>query len=295
MPQKSINQEVLATLNDQQAASLKILLDRGIKIPPQPRVAEQFGSAIRRGVKDVRELARILSEDPGIIALLFKIVRTPAYQQYQPFESVEEILQAVGLSPAAHLVQAIAFGVSMPSRHSSAAFEAYWARSRAIAQLAMLVAEFRAAQTRLDADQAYLAGIFHDCGIPVLMQRFPTYGETMSLNVPGCWADIVLEDKKYFADHAVVGYLVGRHWFLPDYVCAAIRHHHDLDGTKPAAARSLVAAVQYAVELYYRTQSSANPDWEAQRGGIYEELHFSSRDEEEMCADSVLVAYDALG
>jgi HD-like signal output (HDOD) protein len=294
MTPKSINQEVLATLNDQQAASLKILLDRGIKIPPQPRVAELFGSAVRRGVKDVRELARILSEDPGITALLFKIVRTPAYQQYQPFESVEEILQAVGLKPAAHLVQAIAFGVSMPSRNASAAFEAYWSRSRAIAQLAMLVAEFRFDQTGLDADQAYLAGIFHDCGIPVLMQRFPTYGETMSLNVPGCWADIALEDKKYFADHAVVGYLVGRHWFLPDYVCAAIRHHHDLDGTKPPEARVLVAAVQYAVELYYRTQSSDNPDWEAQCAGIYHELRFTNRDEDDVCADSVLVAFDAL-
>jgi HD-like signal output (HDOD) protein len=191
-------------------------------------------------------------------------------------------------------VHAIAFGVSMPSRSSSAAYEAYWARSRSVAQLAMLVAEFRYGHVKIDPDQAYLAGVFHDCGVPVLMQRFPSYCETMSLHVPGCWADIALEDKKYFADHAVVGYLVGRHWSLPDYVCAATRYHHDLDGTKPEDARSVVAAVQYAVELHCRDRRSDNPDWEAQQPGVYQALGFTGRDEDDQCADSVLVAYDAL-
>ena len=45
--------------------------------------------------------------------------------------------------------------------------------SRAIAQLAMLIAGRRVTVCNIFPDQAYLAGIFHDCGVPVLMQRFP--------------------------------------------------------------------------------------------------------------------------
>ena len=291
---KTITQAVMAELTDQQAASLKILLDRGIKIPPQPKVAEQFKNMVDRGERDVRRLAHVLSEDPGITGMLFKVARTPAYKQYQPFESVEDILQAVGLRQSANLVSAIAFGVCFP-KTNAASYEAYWARSRAIAQLAMLVAEFRFGEIAAGADQAYLAGILHDAGVPVLMQRFPNYCDSMRLSTPGKWVEIAQEDRKFFADHAVVGYLIGKHWHLPDYVCAAIRFHHDLAATTPVEARSMVAIIQYAIELYHRDRRFDNPDWAMQREAVYEALHFASHEHEQQCADAIFVAYDALG
>ena len=291
---KSITQTVMGELTDHQAASLKILLDRGIKIPPQPRVAELFKAMVDRGERDVRRLAQILAEDPGITGMLFKVVKTPAYQQYQPFESIEDILQAVGLKQSANLVLAIAFGVTFP-KSNAAGFEAYWARSRAVAQLAMLVAEFRFGDTGAGADQAYLAGIMHDAGIPAMMLRFPNYCDSMNITSPGKWANIAQEDRKFFADHAVVGYLIGRHWHLPDYVCAAIRYHHDLGATTPDSAKSMVALVQYATELYYRDRRVDNPDWAGQRAGVYEALNFVSQEDELHCADGIFVAYDALG
>lgn len=291
---KSITQTVLAELDEQQAASLKILLDRGIKIPPQPKVAELFKAMVGRGERDVRRLAHVLAEDPGITGMMFKVARTPAYQQYQPFESIEDILQAVGLKQSANLVSAIAFGVCFP-KTNKASYEAYWARSRAVAQLAMLAAEFRGDEIGIDTDQAYLAGILHDAGVPVLMQRFPNYCDSMDLSGPGKWADIVLEDRKFFADHAVVGYLIGKHWYLPDYVCAAIRFHHDLGATTPIEAQGMVALIQYAIELYHRDRRVDNPDWKKQRESVYEALHFASQEDELQCADAIFVAYDALG
>ena len=290
---KSITQTVMGELNEQQAASLKILLDRGIKIPPQPRVAELFKAMVERGERDVRRLAQVLAEDPGITGMLFKVVRTPAYAQYQPFESVEDILQAVGLRQSANLVTAIAFGICFPKKNA-AAFEAYWARSRAIAQLAMLVAEFRFGDVGAAADQAYLAGILHDAGVPAMMLRFPSYCESMELTHPGKWANLAQEDKKFFADHAVVGYLIGKHWHLPDYVCAAIRFHHDLAATAPVAALGMVAVVQYATELYYRDRRVENPDWPGQRQGVYDALNFVSQEDELHTADAIFVAYDAM-
>ena len=291
---KSITQTVLAELGEQQEASLKILLDRGIKIPPQPRVAELFKSMVERGERDVRRLAHVLAEDPGLTGMLFKVARTPAYQQYQPFTSIEDILQAIGLKQSANLVTAIAFGVCFP-KANAASYEAYWARSRAVAQLAMLIAEFRFSDIGIGSDQAYLAGILHDAGVPVLMQRFPNYCDSMDLTSPGRWADIVQEDRKFFADHAVVGYLIGKHWHLPDYVCSAIRFHHDLAATTPVEAQVMVALIQYAIELYHRDRRVENADWKKQRAMVCEALNFSSQEDEAQCADAIFVAYDALG
>lgn len=290
---KSITQDVLAELTDHQAASLKILLDRGVKIPPQPRVAELFRAQVERGERDVRRLAQVLAEDPGITGMLFKVVRTPFYAPYLPFGSIEDILQAVGLKQSSNLVMALAFSVSFP-RKNLPALEAYWARSRAIAQLAMLAAEFRFSDAGM-TDQAYLAGIMHDAGVPAMMQRFPNYCDSMNLTSPGKWAGLEVEDRKFFADHTVVGYLIGRHWHLPEYVCAAIHYHHDLAATTPKAASSMVALIQYATELFFRDRRVDNPDWSRQREGVYEALNFVSQEDEQHCADAIFVAYDALG
>ena len=292
-PAVSLTQRVIAELPDTQAASLRILLDRGIKVPPQPRVATLFKNSVDRGERDVRALARLLAEDPGIVGMLFRLGRSPTLKAYQPFETTEQILQAIGLKEAVNYVQALALASAFP-KSNAPAFESYWARSRAIAQLAMLVAEFRFGDTGVAADQAFLAGVFHDCGVPVLLQRFPSYCEDMSLNAPGKWVEIDKEDKKFFADHAVVGYLIGRHWALPDEVCAVIRYHHDLGNTTPASAQPLVAIVQYAVELFHRDRRAENRDWTGQREAVHHTLHFSSPEHELSCADQIMVAYDAM-
>jgi len=288
---QTVTQAVLADLDETQNTQLKMLIERGIKIPPQPRVVEQFRSQLVRGERDTRALARTLSDDPGITGMLFKVVRSPAYRQYQPFDSVEHILQAIGLEQTRHLVEAIALGAAFPRRGNSTAFESYWARSRAVANLAMLIADLRRGECGVAPDQAYLAGIFHDCGVPVLLQRFPGYCEAMGLDNPARWAEIDAEDRKYFADHAVVGYLVGRHWRLPDFVCAAIRFHHDLAGS--GAAAGLVGVLQYAVELYLRDVRADNPEWGAQREGVLDVLGLAPA-EEETFAEDVLGALDTL-
>ena len=60
----------------------------------------------------------------------------------------------------------------------------------------------------------------------------------------------------------MVGYLVARHWCLPGFICDAIRYHHAIGELGMHDARSMVAILQLAVEIYYRYQHVANPEWE---------------------------------
>ena len=43
-------------------------------------------------------------------------------------------------------------------------------------------------------DQAYMAGIFHECGVPVLMMRFPDYCSKLHLDDVSCWPNLAEED-----------------------------------------------------------------------------------------------------
>ena len=264
--------EVVHTLNDEEAAKVRLLLERGVKIPPQPRVVEELRRHLLNKEFDIRVLARVINQDPGITAMLFKVVASPAYRQHQPFDNVAEILHAVGVRQTVNLVQAVTLASLGDSKKNPQVYEAFWARSQAVAQLAMLIADDRISVCNIFPDQAYLAGIFHDCGVLLLMQRFPTYCSEMRLGEPGRWADLVEEDRKFNADHCVVGYIVARHWRLPDFICDAIRYHHDIRDIGMHAARTMVAILQLAIEIYYRDLGIVHPEWERTKAEVLPEL-----------------------
>lgn len=262
----------LVTLSAEEIARVNHLVEQGINIPPQPRVLEELVSHLTRGVSDVRVLGKIIAQDPGIAAMLFRVVDSPVFGRHRQPQSIEQILQTVGLLQTANLVRTISLASAFPARHNQKAFEAFWSRSRAISQLAMLIAAERVTVCNIFPDQACLAGVFHDCGVPVLMERFPTYCASMHLDEPGCWINLRDEDARFNADHCVVGYLVGRHWRLPDYICDAIRFHHDMARLNEHAARTMVAILQLAIHAYYRVQRNANPEWEEIAEEVLDEL-----------------------
>ena len=264
--------DITQSLGDIDTARIKRLLEGGIRIPAQPRVLDELRKLMARKEMDVRLLARTINQDPGLTALLFQVVGNAAYRQHQPFETVEQILHAVGIRQTFNLVQAIALRSAGDLRKYRAVYEAYWARSHAIGQLAMLIADERIAVCNIFPDQAYLAGVFHDCGVPLLMQRFPTYCQEMHLGEAGRWIDLAEEDRKFNTDHCVIGYLVARHWCLPDFICDAIRYHHAIGELGMHDARSMVAILQLAVEIHYRTMHAPNPEWERVKAEVLPEL-----------------------
>lgn len=264
--------EAVRSLDAPDAKMVKRLLEQGMMIPAQPRVLDELRQHLQKKVFDVRVLSRIINGDPGMVAMLFKACNSAAYRKLQPFDSVDSILHAVGVRQTFNLVQAIALASLQDVKKNREAYEAFWARSQSVGQLAMLVADERISVCNIFPDQAYLAGMFHDCGVPLLMRRFSTYCAEMNLTEPGRWISLAEEDKKFFADHCVVGYIVAKHWNLPDFICDAIRNHHDIRGMGMHQSRSMVAILQMAIQLYYRDQGVPNPEWESVQEDVLGEL-----------------------
>lgn len=266
--------EVLRSMAAPDAAMVRRLLEHGMMLPVQPRVLEELRQRLQRREFDVRLLSRIINQDPGIVALLFKACHSAAYRCHQPLESVDAILQAIGVRQVFNLVQAIAVAsLQDKNNQNKEAYEAFWVRSHAIAQLAMLVAENRISVCNIFPDQAYLAGMFHDCGVPLLMRRFRTYCAEMKLSQPGRWIDALAEeDRKFHADHCVVGFLLAKHWGLPDFICDAIRNHHEIGRIGLHESRSMVAILQMAMHLYYSDQQVASQEWDSAHEEVLLEL-----------------------
>lgn len=257
-------------LDDQQM--MKSLLARGLKLPPQPKVVQELLQCQARGETNIRVLARIITQDAGTTALMFRVVQSPVYREHQPFTSVENILQLVGISQVINIVQAVALAMASSTRANRATYEQFWANSTAIGCLAMLIAEDRISVCNVFPDEAYLAGIFHDCGVPLLMERFPNYCRNMDLQSQLLWSNIAIEDNNYQTNHAVVGFFVAKHWKLPEFICDALRFHHDLLELENHRSRSLVAILQMAFHLYCLAMRRSNPEWADCKQSVLDEL-----------------------
>lgn len=260
--------------------ALKDLLSRGVAIPPQPKVLLQLQQQLARDDYDVRSLAKTIAADPGISAMLFRVARSPVFSRGKVFDTIEEVIMVVGVNQTYNLVQAFALAAAL-SNKARRAFSVFWTRSQEVAQLAAMIARDRISVCNVFPDQAYMAGIFHECGVPVLMQRFPDYCEALHLENACCWPALADEDLRFDVDHCTVGYIVARHWKLPDFVCAAIRYHHDLPREEVGAACTLVAILQLAIHFYHRITHVEDPLWSRIGETVLKELGLHPDGEQE--------------
>ena len=259
--------------------ALESLAKQGVKIPPQPRVLIELQKLIASDDYEMRSVAKVINQDPGIVALLFRLARSPAFSRGRKVESIDQILMVVGIKQVFNLVQAAALSAAI-NDSTRRAFDVFWNRAHEIASMAAIVAEDRVSVCNVFPDQAYLAGIFHECGVPVLMLRFPHYCEALRLDNATCWPNLSEEDNRFNVDHCSVGYLVARHWGLPDFVCDAIRFHHELPEERSVgAAVTLVAIIQLAAHYYHRLHHVEDPLWDRIGGRVLSEVGFGPEDE----------------
>ena len=260
--------------------AIKELVAKGVKLPPQPKVLLELQKKLASDNYNMNDLARIISSDPGITAMLFKAARSPVFSNGKKFDSIEQVLMTIGIKQTFNLVQAVALSTSISSA-TRKSFNTFWTRSQEVAQIAALIAADRVSVCNIFPEQAYMAGIFHECGVPVLMQRFPDYCGKLHLDTATCWPSLAEEDAHFNVDHCSIGYLVSHHWKLPDFICKAILYHHEMPREELGAVRTLVAILQLAIHFYHRVTRTDHKLWLKMRSEVLTELGISPDDEQE--------------
>jgi HD-like signal output (HDOD) protein len=77
-----------------------------------------------------------------------------------------------------------------------------------------------------------------------------------------------VEEERHATDHATLGYLVAKGWFLPEAICEGILYHHDpsvFDDREVVSSQALTliainALAEHFHDEYFRLRS--NSSWE---------------------------------
>jgi HD-like signal output (HDOD) protein len=226
------------------------ILDVGI--PPCPIILDRFINEARKDEPDFNRLANIIGTDVGLSAGLIKTANSPFFGMRQRVRSVNEALTILGLKSASRAVAGIILRKAFPNVPN---LERFWDASARVAHLSGWLAQ-QLDIRGLRAEDTYTYGLFRDCGIPVLLGRFPEYEQVLvNANTDDKKGFIDIENARIPTNHAMVGCILAQSWWLPEEICLAIRNHHDLvalasaNSQLPMLSRRLIATAQLAEHI----------------------------------------------
>ena len=219
----------------------------GISIPACPESLTSIMRAAKQPSADIAKIAQLISRDAGIAGPLLKLANSPFVGLRTKATSVFQATSVLGLQNTLNLVQNISLRQSLGG--ASPDFEKFWEQSSLTANIAEKIApKFNS----ISKDDAYLAALFHDCGIPVLMMKFANYREIIAENEKLGMAICDIENKHFSTTHTIVGNMLTRSWMLPAHISKTILHHHDptifseISGNIEPTVRNLIALVHMA-------------------------------------------------
>jgi HD-like signal output (HDOD) protein len=172
---------------------------------------------------DFNLLTNAIVNDPLLAADVLRLINSPAFGLRRPATSIPGAIAMLGLANVTNLVSGIALrSVLREITHKS--LDRFWDTA---SDVALISARVASEYTALSADLAYTLGLFHDCGIPLLLARHPGYGAQIKAAVNDGWKITDAELHHYRIDHATIGFHTARQWNLSHEIAQAILHHHN--------------------------------------------------------------------
>ncbi len=255
------------------AAKHKEFTDPGLKmavrIPSPPPLLDELNRLLDNPNSGMEDIGKVVQTDAGLTATLYRTLTKPMYGIRRPPETVAKAISIVGLKTVAELVKGLTLEATIYGE--SKFYPWFWERANDIASYARAIAWKQRTVCNLFPEHAQLAALFMDCGVPILIQHNEKYEYAFITSKGYIWPDVLGEDKRFDTDHAVVGYLAARHWKMPDYVCQAVRWHHDPVNVDDQAA-TLVAILQTAEHIYNTRALQDDSSWERYEKVALEEI-----------------------
>lgn len=258
---------------------------RGIDIPVRPVALQEIMNEQAKAEPDINKIASTIGNDISLTASVLKTVNSPLFGLRYEVSSVAQAVALLGLKNVVNIVTSLSLRQAAAGK-SCQSVERFWDTA---ADVALLCAGIAKQLALASPDEAYIMGLFHDAGIPILMQKHDNYIEVLkeaNSSRDSLFTDI--EDKHLNSNHAIVGFYLAKSWHVPEKICECILNHHEpdvlsLDNTEVS---DLVAILKMASAIsHYRRRLSENPEWEQAKPKVLEYLQLSEREFEELRED----------
>lgn len=243
-----------SSFNEHRLAQAKKIVGK-ITLPAQPGIVVEINKELNQEHPDFQNIAKLVAQDAGMAARVINVINSPFFGLARKVNSIAQALTLMGLENFKKVILTACLQEKFEG--SSDTDKVFWSHSVHTAVVAESLAKANRAMLVADAitpDQAYMAGLFHDISIPILLKKSADYAPFTGVAMSHKRDIIEEEDRLVGSDHCVVGGLLARSWSVPDPVCKAIIHHHaspaQLHEGAPVKLISLVQVADYIAYVY---------------------------------------------
>jgi HD-like signal output (HDOD) protein len=242
---------------------------QGISVPAQPQIMVDLQMEQYMPDPDLETIAKLISQDPGLSGALLKIVNSPYYGLSNKITSIQRAVNLLGSRSIINLINAQSIKGEL-NDDTIVTLNRFWDTAQDVAMTCLTLAKRVGVQA---GDEAYALGLFHDCGIPLMLKKFPDYMKVLEQAYANASAEcrvVDTENKLYNTNHAVVGYYTAKSWRLPEHVTQAIANHHNAlaifsdESSRNTPLKNLLAILKMAEHICasYRVLGSQSEDHE---------------------------------
>jgi HD-like signal output (HDOD) protein len=200
----------------EQALVERIDKDR-IELPVLPQVAGRVMALASDPSADAARLSALIHQDQALAAHVLRIANSPAYMPRTPIVSLQHAVAMLGVNQLSEIAVTASLkngAVKIPGYEAD--IRQLWRHALASGVYAKEIARLR----RYNVESAYLCGLLHAVGKPVVLKTVTTIAAELHMPLE---PNAVLS----FLDgyHSRVGILIASEWALPSQVAEAIAYY----------------------------------------------------------------------
>lgn len=227
---------------------------QGISVPPQPQIMVDLQMEQVMPSPDLRAIAKLIGQDPGLSGALLKLVNSPFFGLTNRIASIQQAVNLLGCNTVINLINAQSIRGELTDE-AIVTLNRFWDTAQDVAMTCLTLAKRIGYHS---PDEAYTLGLFHNCGIPLMIKRFPNYMSVLEeayASATGERRVVDTENRLLNTNHAVVGYFTAKSWNLPLHLCEAIASHHNAlaifteDSSRDAQLKTLLAILKMAEHI----------------------------------------------
>lgn len=222
----------------------KDILKTELKVPAISKVVFDLESAMKNNSASAVDLAEIVTRDPGLAALILKLVNSPFYSLCGKVDTLSRAIAVIGTRQLCMLAVGASIMDSLAKENIPGLdMRAYWRHSVACGTIARRLAGIHFPGM---TETCFVGGLIHDLGLVAICK--------MNKDLGGLLLDRAREEKTPLCQveedvlgytHAKAGGLLMKKWNFPLTLVAAVLYHH----TPAATTKHPVPLVVYAANF----------------------------------------------
>jgi len=266
------------TLLDDKAKKTLAELEKIYSLPAMSGVMIEVSKLLDDPSTTTSDLSEMIGKDQGMSSKVLTIANSPLYGLPRKVSTIDFAIMIIGFQDVKNIVVALSMIEAFKDDEGSSMSQRdFWLHSLLSGNAAKRISEDLGYKF---GAEAFVAGLLHDLGIPVIQKYFPKSFKAIE--------KLVKDEELSFKEaqlevlgltHENIGFILAENWNLPVQLCEVIKNHHN---PQEALDNEIITSIVHLVDYMTQRFQIGNFVWDDEiniKSNVLDILNFKNEEE----------------